>query len=84
MTTTEPQYAERRSVENAAAWLRQNAWQEHYAGFGDKDRAFQLATLMESLSLQLDRLPDGLRTEAVRVAASMIGAPSEGARVADW
>jgi hypothetical protein len=78
MTTTEQHHgerlrAERQSVEHAAAWLRQNAWQEHYAGFGEKDRALQLATLMESLSLQLDHLPDGLRTEAVRVAARVIG-----------
>jgi hypothetical protein len=78
MTTTAPRHgdpllADRKALEHAAAWLRQNAWQEHYAGFGEKERAFQLATLMESMGTQLDRVPDELRTEAVRVAGRLVG-----------
>jgi hypothetical protein len=58
--------ADRTTIERAASWLRQNAWQESYAGFREKDRAFAAAHLMEALSVQLDRVPPGLRAEAAR------------------
>jgi hypothetical protein len=60
-------------VDRGARWLRDQAWQESYAGLHNKDRAFMLATLLESLSLQLDAVPDGLRREAVRTAEWLIG-----------
>ena len=65
--------ADRRAIELAAAWLRQNASQENYAGLSDHSRALQIALLLDSLSLQLDRVPSGLRIEAVRVAEWLVG-----------
>ena len=65
--------ADRQAIDLAAAWLRQNASQEDFAGFRDKSRAIQVAMLVESLSLQLDRVPSGLRVEAVRVAEWLVG-----------
>jgi hypothetical protein len=65
--------ADRQAIEAAAAWLRHRAWDQAYAGFKDKERAFALASLLESLSVQLDRVPDGLRAEAVRAAQWMVG-----------
>jgi hypothetical protein len=68
--------ADRRVIGAGAAWLRTNAWEQSYAGFRDKDRAFALATLMDAISMQLDRVPPGLRAEAVRAAAWMVGGSS--------
>ena len=65
--------ADRAHIESAAAWLRQNASQENYAGLSDHSRALQIALLLDSLSLQLDRVPKGLRIEAVRVAEWLVG-----------
>jgi hypothetical protein len=65
--------ADRASIEYAAAWLRQHAWQESYAGLSSKNRALALATFLESVSMQLDRIPPGLRAEAVRAAQWLIG-----------
>jgi hypothetical protein len=68
--------ADRAQVELAAAWLRQIAWTQSYAafnGFGGKDRAFALATFLESVAVQLDRVPEGLRVEAVRMAEWLVG-----------
>src|SRR5690348_13573133 len=68
--------ADRRAVDTAAAWLRTLAWEESYAGFngsGGKDRAFALASFLESVSVQLDRVPEGLRIEAVRTAEWLVG-----------
>jgi hypothetical protein len=39
---------------------------EQYAGLHDKDRAFMLAGILDTLSLHLDRVPPGLRAKAVR------------------
>jgi hypothetical protein len=57
----------------AAAWLRSQAWQEHYAGLRDQDRAFMIAMLLDTLSLQLDRIPPGVRAETVRVSCWLLG-----------
>lgn len=65
--------ADRQALDVAAAWLRLRAWEQAYAGFKDKDRAFALASLLESLSVQLDRVPEGLRIEAVRTAEWLVG-----------
>lgn len=65
--------ADRQALNVAAAWLRMRAWEQAYAGFKDKDRAFALASLLESLSVQLDRVPEGLRVEAVRTAEWLVG-----------
>jgi hypothetical protein len=65
--------ADRAHIELAAAWLRQNAWQESYAGLSSKDRAFALAAFMESVAMQLERIPPGLRAEAVRAAQWVTG-----------
>lgn len=65
--------ADRRTIEGAAGWLRAGAWEDGYAGLKDQDRCFMLAALLESLSLQLDRVPGGLRIEAVRAAEWLIG-----------
>jgi hypothetical protein len=69
----EQMQADRQAIDVAAAWLRTRAWQDSYAGLADKDRGFALATLLESLSVQLDRIPDGLRVEAVRTAQWLVG-----------
>jgi hypothetical protein len=50
-----------------------NAWQESYAGLSDKDRAYSLAHLLETLSLQRDRVPEGLQAETVRVSRWIVG-----------
>lgn len=60
--------ADRQTIDIGAAWLRTRSWEDSYAGFREKDRAFALATLLEALSVQLDRIPDGLRDQAVRTA----------------
>jgi hypothetical protein len=65
--------ADRETVNSAGVWLRSRAWQEQYAGCHDKDRCFQLAMLLDTLSLQLDRAPAGLREETVRVSWSLLG-----------
>jgi|tagenome__1003787_1003787.scaffolds.fasta_scaffold19081001_1 hypothetical protein len=68
--------ADRHALDVAAAWLRYRAWEQSYAGFKDKDRCFALASLLESLSVQLDRVPEGLRIEAVRTAQWLVGGSS--------
>lgn len=65
--------ADRRAVERAAAWLRERAWHEQYAGLHDKDRAFQLASLLDVLMWQLDRVDPAVRSEAVRVSRWLLG-----------
>jgi hypothetical protein len=65
--------ADRKAIDTAAAWLRERAWQGEYAGLHDKDRAFMLAALLDTLSLQLDRNPPGVRAETVRIARWLLG-----------
>lgn len=65
--------ADRNVIDTAAAWLREQAWLEQYAGLHDKDRAFMLAAVLDSVSVQLDRIPDGLRREVVRSARWLLG-----------
>jgi hypothetical protein len=65
--------ADRLTLDTAAAWLRHRAWQESYAGMRDKDRAFVLAAFLESVSVQLDRVPEALRIEAVRTSEWLVG-----------
>ena len=64
--------ADRQTIDIGAAWLRTRAWEDSYAGFREKDRAFALATLLEALSIQLDRVSHGLRAEAVRAARWLV------------
>lgn len=66
-------HADRQTIERAATWLRTLAWEESYAGLRDKDRAFAIALFLEAVSFQLDRIPPGLRVEAVRVASWLLG-----------
>lgn len=65
--------ADRQAIDTAAAWLRARAIQDGYAGLHDEDRAFQLAMLLDTLSLQLDRIPPGVRAETVRVSGWLVG-----------
>jgi hypothetical protein len=65
--------ADRKAIDTAAAWLRERAWQGEYAGLHDKDRAFMIALLLDTLSLQADRIPPGVRAEAVRVSRWLVG-----------
>ena len=65
--------ADRHTIDVAAAWLRYRAWQDSYSGFRDKDRAFVLAAFLESVSVQLDRVPEALRIEAVRTSEWLVG-----------
>lgn len=65
--------ADQRIIDAAAAWLRSCAWQESYAGFADKDRAFMFAGLLNTLSLQLDQVPPAVRAEVVRTCGWMMG-----------
>jgi hypothetical protein len=55
------------------AWLRERAWLERYAGLHDRDRAQMLAMLLDTLSLQLDRVDPAVRSEAVRVSRWLLG-----------
>jgi hypothetical protein len=70
--------ADRQAVDAAAAWLRQTAWRESYSGLADKSRAFALATFLEAVAVQLDRIPDGLRVEAVRASQWLAGGSATG------
>jgi hypothetical protein len=62
---------DRRTIDQAAAWLRVMAWQEQYAGLHDRGRAQMLAMLLDTLSLQLDRIPPRVRGEAVRAVVPL-------------
>jgi hypothetical protein len=66
-------HADRQDIDRAARWLRDLAWQESYAGFKDKDRAFMVAMLLDTLSIQLDRVDSAVGSEAVRVSRWMLG-----------
>jgi hypothetical protein len=48
------------------------AWHEQYAGLHDRDRAQMLAILLDTLSLQLDRIPPVVRGETVRVSRWLV------------
>jgi hypothetical protein len=65
--------ADRHDIGRAAAWLRQRAWQEQYAGLHDKDRAFMLAGLLDTLALQLDRVDSAVRRDAVFACRWLLG-----------
>ena len=52
---------------------RQRAWQEQYAGLHDKDRAFMLAGLLDTLALQLDRVDAAVRRDAVFACCWLLG-----------
>jgi len=69
----EAPHANRQIVDTAGAWLRHRAVQEHYAGAREPDRALMAALLLDSLSLQWDRIPPGLRAETVRIAGWPVG-----------
>jgi hypothetical protein len=60
-------------VDLAAAWLRSQAWEQSYAGSGRRTELVAFAAFRESVSVQLDRIPDGLRVEAVRTAEWLVG-----------
>ena len=61
--------ADRQAIDRAAAWLREQAWTEQYAGLHDKDRAFALASLLDTLVLQLDRVDSAVRREGCACVA---------------
>jgi hypothetical protein len=65
--------ADRKRIDQAATWLRERAWQESYAGCRDNDRAFQLAMLLDTFSLQLDRARRACAGKTVRMAGWLLG-----------
>jgi hypothetical protein len=62
----------KRSTLRSHGWIRQ-AWEQSYAGFKEMDRCFALSALLESLSVQRGRVPQGLRVEAVRASGWLAG-----------
>ena len=46
---------------------------EQYAGLHDKDRAFMLAGLLDTLALQLDRVDSAVRRDAVFACRWLLG-----------
>lgn len=71
--------ADRRLIEQAATCIRHEAFQGQYAGFHRKELAIGMAAVLDMIALQLRDVPDGVRTEAVSVAAGICAmAPSPG------
>lgn len=65
-------HADRRTIDQAAAFLRHRAAQDGYAGLHDPDRCYALAGLLDMLALQLDQLPPGLREDTARTARWLV------------
>jgi transposase len=61
-------------LEQAAAWIRNEGFQGEYAGFHRKELAFGVAALFDMLIMELDRVPAGVRAQAVSSAASIVTA----------
>lgn len=64
--------ADRQIVNEGAMWLRADAIAEQFAGFQRKERAFALAGLLDTLVLQLDRVPEAVRAGAILAAEVLI------------
>jgi hypothetical protein len=52
-------------IDAAAFYVRHRAVQEHYAGLERQEVAFGFASILDTLSLHLRELPEGVRSEAV-------------------
>ncbi|MFP5019354.1 hypothetical protein [Pseudonocardia phyllosphaerae] len=64
---------DRETVLAAAARLRHEAVQAHYAGLSTPEMAFGLASVLEQLALRVADLPPDVRTHVVRIAREMTG-----------
>ncbi|MEV1294173.1 hypothetical protein [Pseudonocardia sp. NPDC049635] len=65
--------ADRETVLAAAARLRHEAVQAHYAGLARPEFAFGLASILELLALRVADLAPDVRAHVVRVAREMTG-----------
>ncbi|MEQ3552060.1 hypothetical protein WIS52_16420 [Pseudonocardia nematodicida] len=65
--------ADRETVLAAAARLRHEAVQSHYAGLARPEFAFGLASVLELLAMRVADLAPDVRAHVVRVAREMTG-----------
>lgn len=64
---------DRETVLAAAAALRHEAVQAHYAGLSRPEIAFGLASVLEMLALRIADQPPDIRAHVVRIAREMAG-----------
>jgi len=69
--------ADRELINQAAAYLRGHARQDHFAGVLHRPEvAFGLASILDELSRQLAEVNDGIRWETVRACRQLLGLPA--------
>jgi hypothetical protein len=52
-------------IDAAAFYIRHRAVQEHHAGLERQDLAFGFASILDTLSLHMRELPEGVRSDVV-------------------
>lgn len=65
--------ADRELIDHAAARLRHLAVQDEYRGQRYPEHAYGLASILDTISLDLTDMPDSIRTAAVRTASVLLG-----------